>query len=89
MFENNGGGGDDNSLQEKRKSKNYAQMPLDLIGGSCQIEHFSELIHRAWEALGQDYFDGSISSMNRSVGAVIAANGWFTNYQNCPKKSIE
>ena len=30
--------------------------------------------------LGQDYFNGLISSMGRRVEAVIAAYGWYTKY---------
>lgn len=44
------------------------------------IHHFEELIHATWAMLGQDYFDGLISSMGRRVEAVIAANRWYTKY---------
>jgi hypothetical protein len=43
-------------------------------------DHFSDLIERAWEALGQEHFDRLIESMPRRVKAVIEANGWYTKY---------
>jgi hypothetical protein len=41
---------------------------------------FNELIKRAWEALGQEYFDKLIESMPRRIQAVIEAKGWYTKY---------
>jgi hypothetical protein len=38
------------------------------------------LIEEAWEALGQDYFDGLIQSMDSRVAAVLLAQGWYTKY---------
>ena len=41
---------------------------------------FIRLIERAWEDLGQDYFDGLIQSMDSQVNAVLLAKGWYTKY---------
>jgi hypothetical protein len=41
---------------------------------------FSELIKKAWEALGQDYFERLIWSMDSRVNAVLLAKGWYTKY---------
>ena len=41
---------------------------------------FMRLIERAWEDLGQDYFDGLIQSMDSRVNAVLLAKGWYTKY---------
>jgi hypothetical protein len=41
---------------------------------------FSELIEKAWEALGQDYFKRLIRSMDSRVNAVLLAKGWYTKY---------
>jgi transposase len=41
---------------------------------------FTRLIERAWEDLGQDYFDGLIRSMDSRVNAVLLAKGWYTKY---------
>jgi hypothetical protein len=41
---------------------------------------FMRLIERAWEELGQDYFDGLIWSMESRVNAVLLAKGWYTKY---------
>jgi hypothetical protein len=43
-------------------------------------DQFNELIERAWEALGQEYFDKLIESMPRRIQAVIEAKGWYTKY---------
>jgi hypothetical protein len=43
-------------------------------------DRFNELIKRAWEALGQEYFDKLIESMPRRIQAVIKAKGWYTKY---------
>jgi len=43
-------------------------------------EYFIDLIQRAWEDLGQDYFDQLVASMPRRVEAVIDAQGWYTKY---------
>jgi transposase len=43
-------------------------------------DRFNELIERAWEALGQEYFDKLIESMPRRIQAVIEAKGWYTKY---------
>lgn len=49
---------------------------LDKFVGTKEqlVEHFQQLIHKAWGELGQDYFDGLIRSMNRRCEAVIAAD---------------
>jgi hypothetical protein len=39
---------------------------------------FMRLIEKAWEELGQDYFDGLIRSMDSRVNAVLLAKGWYT-----------
>jgi hypothetical protein len=39
-----------------------------------------ELIEQAWEALGDDYFDQLIRSMDSRVNAVLEAKGWYTRY---------
>jgi hypothetical protein len=41
---------------------------------------FMRLIEKAWEELGQDYFDGLIRSMDSRVNAVLLAKGWYTKY---------
>jgi transposase len=41
---------------------------------------FMRLIKKAWEELGQDYFDGLIRSMDSRVNAVLLAKGWYTKY---------
>ena len=41
---------------------------------------FRELIEQAWEALGSDYFDQLIRSMDSRVNAVLEAKGWYTRY---------
>lgn len=41
---------------------------------------FSELIEKAWETLGQDYFERLIRSMDSRVNAVLLAKGWYTKY---------
>ena len=41
---------------------------------------FMKLIERAWEELGQEYFDGLIRSMDSRVNAVLLAKGWYTKY---------
>jgi transposase len=41
---------------------------------------FSELIEKAWEALGQDYFERLIRSIDSRVNAVLLAKGWYTKY---------
>ena len=43
-------------------------------------ERFKGLIQQAWEALGQEYFDGLIRSMDDRINAVLAAKGWYTRY---------
>jgi hypothetical protein len=43
-------------------------------------DQFNELIKRAWEALGQEYFNKLIESMPQRIQAVIKANGWYTKY---------
>lgn len=55
---------------------------LDKFEGTKEqlVTHFQGLIHKAWEELGQDYFDRLIQSMNRRCEAVIAAEGWYTRY---------
>jgi len=41
---------------------------------------FANLIQRAWEELGDDYFDQLIRSMDSRVNAVLLAKGWYTRY---------
>jgi transposase len=41
---------------------------------------FIRLIKKAWEELGQDYFDGLIWQMDLWVNAVLLAKGWYTKY---------
>ncbi|KAF4222390.1 hypothetical protein CNMCM5878_005672 [Aspergillus fumigatiaffinis] len=43
-------------------------------------DRFNDLIERAWEGLGQEYFDKLIESMPRRIQAVIEAKGWYTKY---------
>ena len=38
------------------------------------------LIEQAWEALGDDYFDRPVRSMNSRVTTVLEANGRYTRY---------
>jgi hypothetical protein len=39
-----------------------------------------ELIEQAWEALGDDYFDRLIRSIDSRVNVVLEAKGWYTRY---------
>jgi hypothetical protein len=41
---------------------------------------FTELIEKAWKALGQDYFERLIRSMGSTVNAVLLAKGWYTTH---------
>jgi hypothetical protein len=38
------------------------------------------LIEKAWEELGQDYFDALIQSIDSRVNTVLLAKGWYTKY---------
>jgi transposase len=41
---------------------------------------FMKLIKKAWEELGQDYFNGLIWLMDLQVNVVLLAKGWYTKY---------
>jgi hypothetical protein len=50
-------------------------------GSSEEVKkRLMELIEQAWEALGDDYFDQLIRSMDSRVNAVLEAKGWYTRY---------
>ena len=50
-------------------------------GSSEEVrKRFRELIKQAWEALGDDYFDRLVRSMDSRVNAVLEANGQYTRY---------
>ena len=50
-------------------------------GSSEEVrKRFRELIEQAWDALGNDYFDQLIRSMDSRVNAVLEAKGWYTRY---------
>jgi hypothetical protein len=42
---------------------------------------FNQPVERAWEAVGQEYFDKLSKSMPRSIQGVIEAKGWYTKYE--------
>lgn len=48
--------------------------------GDELFDYFSDLIEQAWEALGEDYFDRLVGTMDHRVEAVIATGGWYTKY---------
>ena len=53
----------------------------NMRGSSEEVkQRFKELIEQAWEALGDDYFDRLIRSMDPRVNAVLEAEGWYTHY---------
>jgi transposase len=43
-------------------------------------QRFIIAIMNAWEALGDDYFEGLVRSMDTRVNAVLEAKGWYTRY---------
>ena len=50
-------------------------------GSSEEVrKRFRELIKQAWDALGNNYFDQLIRSMDSRVNAVLEAKGWYTRY---------
>ncbi|KAJ5561462.1 hypothetical protein N7461_000223 [Penicillium sp. DV-2018c] len=67
-----------------RNGYSVRSLNLDLesfAGTSCALkEHFSNLIDRAWEELGQDYFDKLVRTMNHRVEAVISSQMWYIEY---------
>jgi transposase len=53
----------------------------NMRGSSEEVkQRFKELIKQAWEALGNDYFDQLICSMDSRVNAVLEAEGWYKRY---------
>ena len=53
----------------------------NIQGSSEEVKkRLMELIEQAWEALGDDYFDQLIRSMDSRVNAVLEAKGWYTRY---------
>ena len=53
----------------------------NIQGSSEEVKkRLMELIKQAWEALGDDYFDQLIWSMDSRVNAVLEAKGWYTRY---------
>jgi transposase len=43
-------------------------------------QRFSIAIIKAWEALGDDYFEGLVQSIDTQVNVVLEAKGWYTHY---------